>query len=318
MAFHQFANLPQELQLQVWEAFVDTGLAMHIFDVCFPSWKGEGRGERAFGGMESGKAREEKLERYGKLVFLDRLDSEDGEATFDPSMHHAAATSRLINRAACNTARAVEARLQMNMVHLPGREQRIPIPASDVLMLRFREPPDNHTQLATETLLCPPPIKEILENQWSPEMASTLHAASRVALDVTETLATGMYGELGFEEIAFFACTIQKGLEVLYLIDQCAGRCGECARYAKARDLQGRDELWTQLHEGDEIERPGDVVRAVSKRYVEVFDLEGLGWEVEHPSYVFAVMLSAAIRSQQEEAEKGRFQGVRVLVVEDD
>ncbi|KAF4987255.1 hypothetical protein FDECE_15513 [Fusarium decemcellulare] len=319
MAFHQFANLPLELQIQVWEAYTDTGPAMHIFDVCFPSWKGETRAEKAFEESKSDKDARKRLERYKKTAFLDRLDSEEGGSIFDPSMYHATTTSRLINRAAYRTAKGIETKRDMNMVHLPGRAQKILIPSSDVLMLRLREPPIDHTQLATETLLCPPPIKEILESEWSAEMAATLHTATRIAIDVTETWSTGLHGELGLEEVAFFACTIQKGLEVLYLVDDCAGRCRDCAREdIKAETLQQRDRLWRGLQEDAEDEsRPGDVVHAVSRRYVEVFDLEALGWEDEHPTYIFAKIINAAIRSQQEGVDKGRFQGVRVLVAED-
>ncbi|KAJ4262980.1 hypothetical protein NW762_006593 [Fusarium torreyae] len=321
MAFRHFGNLPLELQIKIWQTHTHPGPAMHIFDVCFPSWKGEGRAERAFETQKGDKAGEAKLNKYKKTVFLDRFDSIGGKAIFDPSMYHATASSRLINRIADQTVRETEARQDMNEIHLPGRAQKISIPSSDVLMLRFREEPADHNDLATETLLCPPPIKDILENQWSSEMASALQNAKRVAIDVTETWATGLYGELGLEEIAFFACTIQKGLEVLYLVDDCTGRCKQCGRpNVKMDEIRTRDALWKGLRtkNTDDQERPGDIVNAVSRRYVEARNLKALGWEEEHPSYIFACMIDAAIKSQQEGADRGTFQGVRVLVVEDE
>ncbi|KAI8713527.1 2EXR domain-containing protein [Fusarium sp. LHS14.1] len=312
MEFHQFTRLPLELQTQIWEEYTPSGPAMHVFDVCFPSWKGEDRAEQAF---KESEAKREVTDQYKKQVFLDRFESEHG--AFDPSMYRVTTSSRLISRVAYEITRNIEAKQETNTIHLPGRAQKITIPTSDVLMLRFREHPVDHTQLATETLNCPPPIGELLQSQWSGEMASALQRAKRIAIDVTETWATGLYGEMGFEEITFFASTIQKGLEVLYLVDDCAGRCKGCEREdAKAEGLQRRDQLWKDLNEDDET-RPGDIIRAVSRRYVEVFDLEGLGW-AEHPSYMFARIISAAIRSQQRDEDKGKFQGVRVLVVEDE
>ncbi|KAJ4320688.1 hypothetical protein N0V84_005752 [Fusarium piperis] len=312
MEFHQFTTLPMELQVQIWEEYTPSDPAMHVFDVCFPSWKGEERAEQAF---KDSKAKSEVVDQYKKEVFFDRFESE--HETFDPSMYRVATASRLINRTAYDVVKNIEAKQETNTIHLPGRAQKVTIPSSDVLMMRFREYPIDHTQLATETLLCPPPIGEMLQSQWSNEMASTLQRAKKIAIDVTETWATGLYGEMGFEEVTFFASTIQKGLEVLYLVDDCAGRCKGCERQdIKAEDLQKRDQLWKDLNEDDET-RPGDIIRAVSRRYVEVFDLEGLGW-AEHPTYMFARIIGAAIRSHQQDGDKGTFQGVRVLVVEDE
>lgn len=310
MEFHQFTRLPVELQIQIWEEYISSGPAMHVFDVCFPL-NGEERVEQAFKGADVDR---EVVDQYKKQVFFDRFESQHG--AFDPSIYRVAASSRLINRAAYDIVRNIEAKQGTNTVHLPGRAQKVTIPTSDVLMLRFREYPVDHTELATETLGCPPPIGETLQSQWSTEMASTLQRAKRIAIDVTETWATGLYGEMGFEEVAFFASTIQKGLEVLYLVDNCAGRCKGCERQdIKAEGLQTRDRLWKDLNEDDET-RPADIVRAVSRRYVEVFDLEGLGW-AEHPSYMFARIISSAIRGQQDD-NQGKFQGVRVLVAEDE
>jgi hypothetical protein len=208
----------------------------------------------------------------------------------------------------------------MNNIYLPGRDQTLNIPTSDVLFLRFRPPPDTHADLAAEVLLCPSPIKEILESKWSAEVALTLQKAKRIALSVTDTWATGLSIELGSDEVTFFSCTVQKGLEVIYLVDECAGRCSECGKDGLNRgDLRERSKLWRELQSKEVNEdRVGDVIQGVGKRYVEVFDLDKLGWDGEHPSYLFAKMLGTAVRDQQYGPDKGRFQGVRVLMIEDE
>jgi hypothetical protein len=294
---------------------------MHIFDVCYPSWKGDKRIEKAFQTLRNNKEGEEKFNEYKRKVFLDRMDTIGSKTVFDPSMYHATATSRLVSRLAERTIRETETRQGMNEIYLPGRGQKIPVPASDVLMLRIRQDPFDHYNLATETLLCPPPIRDILENQWSPELASALRGAKKIAIDVSETWATGLYGELGLEEIAFFACTIQKDLEVLYLVDECTGRCKQCGRQnVKMDDMRKRDSLWKGLRtkNTDDQDRSGDIIHAVSRRYIEATNLAALGWDEEHPSYLFACMIDTAIKTQQEGTDRGKFQGVRVLVVEDE
>ncbi|KAM0230109.1 hypothetical protein ACHAPO_009476 [Fusarium lateritium] len=321
MAFRHFTSLPLELQIKIWHTYVRPGPAMHIFDVCYPSWKGDKRTEKAFQSLMHSKEGEEKLKEYKNMVFLDRMDPISPRGVFDPSMYHATATSKLISRLTEQTVRETETREDMNEICLSGRGQKISIPASDVLMLRIRQDPSDHSNLATETLLCPPPIKDILENQWSAELASALRSAKKVAIDVSETWATGLYGELGLEEIAFFACTIQKDLEVLYLVDECAGRCKQCRRQSvKMDDIRKRDALWKGLRtkNTDDEDRPGDIINAVSRRYVEATNLAALGWDEEHPAYLFACLIDTAIKTQQEDTDRGKFQGVRVLVVEDE
>lgn len=321
MSFENFASLPLELQIKIWQTYTHPGPAMHIFDACYSSWKGDDRIKVAFKTLRNDEKGEEKFKEYKKKVFLDRMDTIDREAVFDPSMYYATAMSKLVSRLTEQTIRETEARQGMNEVCLPGRGQKILIPASDVFMLRLRQDPFDHYNLATETLLCPPPIKEILENQWSPELASALRGAKKIAIDVSETWATGLYGELGLEEIAFFACTIQKDLEVLYLVDECTGRCKQCGRQnVKREDIQQRDALWKGLRtkNTDDQDRPRDIINAVSRRYVEATNLAALGWEEDHPSYLFACMIDTAIKTQQEGKDRGKFQGVRVLVVEDE
>lgn len=305
MAFYKFTQLPVELQLQVWETFF-TEPAMHVFDVCYPTWRGEARLEKAFG-------KDGMIDKYRTTVFLDRLDEND------PSMYHFTTSLRLASGIVTRIVQNIISGKETNTVYLPGRTQTLTLPTSDVVFLRFRPRPISHSDLAAETLFYPSPIKEVLESDWSPEVAATLHQAKRIALDVTEMWTAGLSMEFGSDEVAYFSCTVQKGLEVVYLVDDCTGRCDECGR----KDLRGEDllkkgDLWNGLQLGDAEDRQGDAIQAVGRRYVEVFDLEKLGWDQAHPSYMFAKMMIAAIQSQQYGTDKGMFQGVRVLVVQED
>ncbi|KAI7785329.1 hypothetical protein LA080_007614 [Diaporthe eres] len=143
-------------------------------------------------------------------------------------------------------------------------------------------------------------------------------------------------GSLIMQDIAFLACTMQHDLEVLYLVDYCAGRCDCHLSSLKAQDLmERRDEgLYRDLRNGEtwqkEKLRKPDVIQGVGKVWREVFDLEKLGWDGEHPGFVFAEMFAEVIKMQQGDwmgddsqdgevtRERAKFQGVRVLVAEDE
>lgn len=143
-------------------------------------------------------------------------------------------------------------------------------------------------------------------------------------------------GSLIMQDIAFLACTMQHDLEVLYLVDYCAGRCDSHPSSLKAQDLmERRDEgLYQALRNGEtwqkEKMRKPDVIQGVGKVWREVFDLEKLGWDGEHPGFVFAEMFAEVIKMQQGNwmgddgqdgeatKERAKFQGVRVLVAEDE
>lgn len=304
MAFPKFAQLPTELQIHIWETFFTTP-AMHIFDMCYPTRNGNARIEKALGNDET-------MTKYKTKVFLDRLNETD------PSMYHFISSLRLVSEVATKVAQTILSRQGETTVYFPSQTQTLSIPASDVLFLRFRPRLQNHSELAAEILYYPSPIKEVLESDWSPEVAKTLYSAQRIALDVTETWSAGLSMEFGSDEVAYFACTVQKGLEVLYLVDDCTGRCDYCGRKGlNADNLCTRGSLWSKLQLGNE-DREADVIQAVGRRYVEVYDLEKLGWDEQHPSYLFAWMMLTAIQSQQYGADKGKFQGVRVLVVQED
>ena len=151
-------------------------------------------------------------------------------------------------------------------------------------------------------------------------MADTLQNAKMIALDVAETWAPASTSEYGLEEIAYLACCLQKELEVLYLVDHCVGRCTRCGRQdLSAVQLGTRDFLVDDLCGDDpkEVARPADVISGIGKTYREVFDLEALGWNNFHPTYLFAKIISDTIRCQQRDAGNQVFKGVRILVVEE-
>ncbi|CAK7224536.1 hypothetical protein SBRCBS47491_005585 [Sporothrix bragantina] len=179
-----------------------------------------------------------------------------------------------------------------------------------------------------------PTTPSLLDAQWSDEMAETLRNARRIALDAAHTSRfVDMSSPLGLEELAMLACTLHQGLEVLYLVDYCPGQCQDCARPGiKASNLTKKGEFYKTLNDDGEIpkddvsdtsntldDRAPDVIWGVGRVYREVFDLEGLGWTDEHPAFNFGRALGAMIRAQQQDVtETCQFQGVRVLVVEDE
>ncbi|CAK7229291.1 hypothetical protein SCUCBS95973_007171 [Sporothrix curviconia] len=187
---------------------------------------------------------------------------------------------------------------------------------------------------ATEARDIDETTSSLLDAQWSDEMAETLRNARRIALDAAHTCRfVDMSSPLGFEELAMLACTLHQGLEVLYLVDYCPGRCQDCARPTlKASSLVKKGELFKTLNDDGELQkegsacigdtlddRPPDVFGGVGRMYREVFDLEGLGWTDDHPAFNFGRALGAMIRWQQHEATQTcQFQGVRVLIAEDE
>lgn len=139
------------------------------------------------------------------------------------------------------------------------------------------------------------------------------------------------------QDMAFLACMMEHDLEVLYLVDYCAGRCdSHPSSSLRAQDLMDRrdDGLYRTLGNGEtwqkEKMRKPDVFQGVGKVWREVFDLEKLGWDEGHPGVVFADIFGEVIKMQQRDAmgddsqdaeaakERVKFQGVRVLVAEDE
>ncbi|KAK7426655.1 hypothetical protein QQZ08_006833 [Neonectria magnoliae] len=313
-SFHLFPGLPLELQTQVWETCT-AGPCMHIFDVCFPS-RQPARADRAFGRVAHDAKSQQRFERIKETVFLDRLDDDSEARPRDPSMYRYANTLRRTSRAAAWTQAA---KAGATTVCLPGRGAQVSVPGSDVVMLRFRDAA--HASPDPEREVFQSCIGPVLRCQWSAELAAALQGARKVALDVVEGWVFSPHDTLGWDEITHLASTLHRDLEVLYLVDNCAGRCGQCGRHQiKAGELQTKGTLWNRL-DGDGspgAERPGDVIRAVGTRYTEVFDLEALGWHECHPTYGFAFLMNNAIRLHQHQGGQSVFKGIRVLVAEDD
>ncbi|KAK1966866.1 hypothetical protein LY78DRAFT_702674 [Colletotrichum sublineola] len=336
-SFTRFSDLPPEIRLKIWDEAA-AGPSMHVFDFCFPSWRGGGRSKRAFHGADGtmSKGNHDRWTKYCECVFLDALEVGPAELTrqtrvgrhaYDPSVYRLHSTMRLT----CSEASAAVWRRMrgksVNTVYLPGRDRRIEYDNDDdVLLLRFRDG-GAVTDLTHGVLFGEfeasgmNDLTELLEGPWSVEMAETLRDARRIALDVAETWAPTATGAVLLEEVAYLACCLQQGLRVLYLVDHCHGRCTRCRRQdTKADQLQTRGPLYRQLQSWDmdrAMARAPEVIHGVGKAYREVFDLEGLGWSYEHPNYVFAAAMDEMIRSQQADADKQDFEGVRVLLVED-
>jgi hypothetical protein len=162
--FHQFALLPPELQLKVWEAACPRTPSMQVFDVCFPSQGVSARSHRAFTrGRESIELDEEEQRRYdaySSKVYLDALETSDETMTksvdgpssipqhrYDPSQY----LSRDALRATCLDSSGLAAlpnspdsapsddSVDVNTVFLPGPNRTVRYDnRTDVLHLRLR------------------------------------------------------------------------------------------------------------------------------------------------------------------------------------
>lgn len=165
------------------------------------------------------------------------------------------------------------------------------------------------------------PLSAIFQSLWSPALASALHGARRVAIDVSQIwpqLADQQHKLV--QDIVFLVCTLQNNLEVLYLVDYSQGQNA-------AKTLASKDsELYQRFHcygskQDAEKEREADVIHGNGTVWREVFDLESMGWHERHPAFVFGEMFGEVVRLQQgqwfgEGEKKATFQGVRVLVAE--
>lgn len=238
---------------------------------------------------------------------------------FDPSGYK----FRDILRATCvdaaATVRSTESRIpdaDRATVYLPSGRQLVYDNARDVLHLRFLD--------AVKPGGAAAPLSSIFQSLWSPALATALHSARRVAIDVSQ-----IWPELAqqqhklVQDIVFLVCTLQNHLEVLYLVDYSQGQKNV------ASTLASKDsELYSRFHsygpERDaEKERSADVIHGNGTVWREVFDLERLGWHERHPGFVFGEMFGEVVRLQQgqwfgEGEKKATFQGVRVLVAENE
>ncbi|OAA56542.1 hypothetical protein SPI_07549 [Niveomyces insectorum RCEF 264] len=196
--------------------------------------------------------------------------------------------------------------------------------------------------------------RRLLDCQWSGEMAKTMRMARRIALHAGDaaTLAN-LEGPLAADELTMLACTLYAGLEVLYVVvdtiadaslSQHPGQPGDYTQTKgalRAMDLRSGDSrLYSSLchddpdgfndspaqqnqHQHQHQRRPHrtpDTIWSAGRVYREVLDLERLGWDSQHPTYVFARSFGNIIRALQRENGKQpfQFQGVRVLMAEND
>lgn len=94
------------------------------------------------------------------------------------------------------------------------------------------------------------PLSTIFQSLWSRELATTLHRARRIAIDVSQ-----IWPELAeqqhklVQDIVFLVCTLQNDLEVLYLVDYSAGP-GRYHPQRKAEAMMQKEgsELYRALH----------------------------------------------------------------------
>lgn len=327
---------------------------MHLFDICVPSSSASVGDDPASNPQDHQSPKRDALylEESDDTLYIDTLNTHDlpdlvvpmtttqgARFHFDPSMYK----FRDSLRSACIDSADTIQRLRstdthtINTIHLPAGRTLTYDNAQDVLHLRFTPPafrfPDDGRHAS--------PISAMFEGIWSEELASALHHAKRVALDVSQLwpdLADGQSDLL--QDVAYLGCVLHVDLEVLYLVDYCAGRC----HGAKVSGLMSRDgELYRRLYgycagggggaRGDEWDqerrRKPDALYGVGKIWREIFDLEKLGWGERHPGLAFAETFSEVVRLQQAncvdiDGYEGRFnrdvkfKGIRVLIAEDE
>ena len=174
-SFRHFSRLPAELQLKIWEATGASAPSMHAFDVCFPSWRGHQRSEKAFASQPQGGIKDRDKRRWSKYkdtVFLDALDTTTEELArptrvarhrVDPSMYRLKDTLRAtcvdaanVSSLKASTPDTTTHSEERNTVYLPGPDRYIHYNNMiDVLHLRFRDG-GAATTLSQETLFNAP------------------------------------------------------------------------------------------------------------------------------------------------------------------
>ncbi|KAH7109518.1 hypothetical protein EDB81DRAFT_929629 [Dactylonectria macrodidyma] len=330
--FTLFPQLPVELRQQIWEASYQRP-GIHIFDVCFPQpvSSKQSRTEQAFTRADEtqGKTR---YKTYENQIFLDSLSITRGPSdgisspkafTRDPSMYR---TTNALSSTCVASSKTIKRYMdssnqeQTNSVYLPGKGKRVSYNnTTDALCLHFgpSNVVENSTQDSLADSACPVMrnnISIVLEGAWSEGMAASLFAARRVALDIRELWSSKELNPT-IMEVVYLCCCIQNGLEVLYLIDYCVGRCQKCRKgELTSGELTNRKcDLAKEL---DPEDRKMDVVYGTGVTYREVSDLERLGWDPDHPSFTVARIMGEVIREQQ--GASGPFRSVRVLVCDEE
>lgn len=364
--FPLFALLPAEIQLQIWE-YTLPSRQMHIFDIQTPpqsttSLSKPPKPPRRAPSHRRTRSRSQspgtkplptattttKL-RHRKhpstssgtkrnAADLSSLSTVSLSAfapiptTLDPSGYLLRATLRTTCHDAARTARAAEAAIapaDRATITLPSNQRILYDNARDVLHLRFLLLTPAATAASDHQ---PQPLSALFQSLWSPALATALHGARRVAIDVAH-----IWPALGavdkalqqrlVQDVVFLVCTLQNALEVLYLVDYSRPE-GSAARALRSRD----GELYSRLNEsycgntldrGAERLREPETIHGNGTVWREVFDLEGLGWHERHPGFVFGEMFGEVVRLQQgqwfgEGERKATFEGVKVLVAENE
>ncbi|KAL4999600.1 hypothetical protein BDV10DRAFT_184232 [Aspergillus recurvatus] len=225
----------------------------------------------------------------------------------------------------------------LNSIHLPlrgqGGKQIHYNNISDILHLRFG-PSVSYASPFDPGMLNPndgsedaylrvfkSSLSDALLYPWSTGFMLTLQNARSVALDIADLqLEMGLSPRNGFareavyQEVKCLAARLARGLEALYVVDYCVGRCR-----GSIDEMNGLDKTRGELSRNSECnagEKDPDVFYGNGVTYREVFSLESLGWSEDTPVFIVLEVFAEAIREQQREEGKGCFQGVRVLACE--
>jgi hypothetical protein len=166
-------------------------------------------------------------------------------------------------------------------------------------------------------------ISDVLLCPWSEEFTETLRHARRVALDLAELRTTAGIsdvegeGEGGAEavaqDMAYLACCLQNGLEVLYVIVDGVESGGSTLDLAS---LQTMGKVGNSLSSPGFEKRDPDVFYGKGVTYHEVFAWERIGLGDGTSELRGLRMLGDAVREQQ--GEDGLFRGIRVLLCQRD
>ncbi|KAL6236462.1 hypothetical protein BDW75DRAFT_206867 [Aspergillus navahoensis] len=226
---------------------------------------------------------------------------------------------------------------KLNCIHLPlrghGGKQIHYNNISDTLHLRFG-PSTSYTSAFDPCMLNPndgsedaylrvfkSSLSDALLYPWSTGFTSTLQNARRIALDLADLqlemglgLRNGFVYEAVYQEVECLAARLARGLEVLYVVDYCAGRCRGISKKDGLSKRRGELSKESGYNAGEE---DPDIFYGNGVTFREVFSLESLDWSEESPVFMVLEMFAEALREQQREEGKVCFQGVRVLICEE-
>jgi hypothetical protein len=291
-AFPHFADLPIELQLQIWEECL-AGPSMQVFDVHFSTLSHDDEPQR------SRTIRDDS--RLKSSVFLGVANGAD------PSMYKHRQSIRQTSRFASLVSKPTWR--DTNTVYLPERREVVRYDnGNDALLLRLRPapptpaPPVTDDDAKDDLLLRRSNVGALLDAPWTAEFAETLRAAKRIAFNATDLQGRPWCVGEAFDAMRLASC-IQSGLEVLYFVhepDVCMCGCQDWGT-KKPQDnaLRGKPR------------RALDVIRGMGRTYKEVrLKSKNRGWFIRY--------LDGAIRQQQRDAGMVTFKEVRFLVAVDD